>query len=77
MRAQKPPTANRRQSGPFDATTTNQQDYKVFDGARQRTSYRPVGSRYLPDAPFDVCFFVREKVYLKSYPISGFLSQIV
>lgn len=56
IKATKPPTANRREPGPFDHTTTNRQDYKVFPGQRQRTSYRPVSSRYLADAPFDVCF---------------------
>jgi hypothetical protein len=57
VRAQKPPSSNRREPGPFDHTTTNRQDYKVFDGHRQRTSYRPIGSRYMPDGPFDVCYF--------------------
>ncbi|KAI6182266.1 hypothetical protein M3Y97_00361500 [Aphelenchoides bicaudatus] len=54
VRAARPPTMNRRQSGPFDATTTNLHDYKVFEGNhRQRTSYRPNGSRHLSNEPFD------------------------
>lgn len=58
VRARKPPTANRQELGVFDANTTNRADYQVFNGVRQRTSYRPASSRYLANAPFEVCCFL-------------------